>query len=221
LEGNVEYVDIAIGYNKTFYFGALGGFRQDAFLNEAKRSLIANYSLKSGQSLENITFDIKTTTFGAFQRIEVIALADVVQKENKNQITYSENYLKLLSPKNPKSQNFFAINENVVTYKANLKTYRIVGFHKNKAVLFNFSKNGAFNITRRKYVDLFKKENCDEVFKQIGFTVNDSVFRLKQPTFPSEQPVSGKVLAVNRAFSIVVFAGDTIKCENDFIYKKN
>jgi len=38
LEGDVEYVDIPVAYNKTGYFAGMGGLKQDAFLNEAKRS---------------------------------------------------------------------------------------------------------------------------------------------------------------------------------------
>jgi len=220
-EGKTEFIDVAVGYNKMVYFAGMGGLRQDAFLNEAKRSLIANYPLKTGQSFENLSLDLKTTVFGAFQRVEVIVIADVVQQETANEITYSENYLKMLARKNPKTNDIFKLQEQIAVMYDFVKPeyYKIIGFQKNKAILFSYSKNGTINISKKKCKKLYKLEKSEELTKLFGFSPNDSVTRLREPSFPSNTPLDGKVIAMKKKLSLVVFEKDTVICNNVNLYK--
>jgi hypothetical protein len=218
----VEYVDIAVGYNKVRYFAGIGGFRQDVFINEVKRSLIANYPLKPNQTIENISIDIKETNFALFQRVEIIAVADVVQSEVNNQVTYSKKYEQLLHLKNPTQFNYFIINQNVQTIKSKsrIKNYRIVGFEKRKAVLLSFSKkNGSINITRKRYNKLFKRDNNSEVKNRMKHELNDSVVREMEKHHTSNTILNGKIIAVSPKKSLVVFGTDTLIYLNSYLYK--
>jgi hypothetical protein len=218
----VEYVDIAVGYNKVHYFFGIGGFRQDAFINEVKRTLIANYPLKSNQTLENISVDIKKTHFVLFKRIEIIAVADVLQREINNQISYTKEYEQILHLKNPIQFNYFVINQNVQTIKSKsrIKNYRIVGFEKRKAILLSFSKkNGSINISRKRYNKLFKRENNSEVKNRMKHEVNDSVVREMEKHHTSNTVLNGKIIAVSPKKSLVVFGTDTLIYSNSYLYK--
>ena len=220
---NVEFVDIAIGYNRTNYFAGIGGYRQDAFLNEVKRSLMANYSLKPNQTFENISVDIKTTTFALFQRVELIAIADVVQYEKLNQVTYGENYQRILNAKNPKEFKFIHLNEDVSTIKSKnkIKDFKVIGFEKRKAVLFNFSKNGTINISRKNYSKLFKYENHNDLIQKTKFGINDSVMREMEKNHTSNTILNGKIIAVSSKKSLVAFGKDTLIYRNSSLYKND
>lgn len=217
----VEYVDIAVGYNKVRYFAGIGGFRQDVFINEVKRTLIANYPLKPNQTLENISVDIKKTHFVLFKRIEIIAVADVVQRELNNQISYTKKYEKFLHSKNPKQFKYFMINENVSTIKSKskIKNYRVIGFEKRKVILFNFSNNQTFNISKKKYSKLFRYENNNGIVTKMKFEVNDSVMREMEKYHTSTTILNGKIIATSFKESLVTFGKDTLIYQNTSLYK--
>ncbi|MBU3658928.1 MAG: hypothetical protein FGM14_03590 [Flavobacteriales bacterium] len=219
--GNTEYVDIAIGYNKVGYFAGMGGRKQDAFLNEAKRSLMANYELGPNQSFENISVDVKTTFFGVFQRVEVIAIADVVQKETNGTITYSDNYKQLLITRNPKTKAHLKLNEKALVISGDLtiKNYLVVGFYKDKAVLFDYAENGTINITKKKVNELYTFQPTEELTKAVGFTVGDSVSREFQQSYTSGTTLEGQVIAMNKRMSLVDFGGEKIMYNSKNLYK--
>jgi len=101
---------------------------------------MANYTLEANQNFENISVDIKTTIFGVFQRVEVIAIADVVQKATNGKITYSDRYQELLVLRNPKQYKYLEVNTTVSLTREKFETtdYKLIGFDINKVVLFNF-----------------------------------------------------------------------------------
>jgi len=218
---NVEFVDIAIGYNRTNYFAGIGGYCQDAFFNEVKRSLVANYSLKPNQTLENISVDIKTTSFLLFQRVELIAIADVVQHEKINKVEFSENYKQILNAKNPKEFKSFRLNEKVSIIESSdkIKDFKVIGFEKRKAVLFNFSKTGTINISKKNYSKLYKYENHKELLQITKFGINDSIVREMREDDTTNTILDGKVIAISYKKSLVVFGKDTLIYKNSGLYK--
>lgn len=82
VKNNFKIVSTIEGKAKATYILGIGGNLREGLVNEAKRNMYSNYSLKENQNLTNITTDIKRTYFIfplLFMSQNVIVSADIIQ----------------------------------------------------------------------------------------------------------------------------------------------
>lgn len=162
----VEYVDIAVGYSSTQYFFGIGGLKKDGLINEAKRNLYLSYPLRPGQSFENLTLDQKRTIIFPYQKLETIIVADVVERDTNQMITYGKNYLDLQNKSNPYKKSYFKLNNEVAFSLSNNVTTpifngKIVRLKESSAIIFYINEAGSFKIKNVQYTKLFKSGKND------------------------------------------------------------
>ena len=194
----IEFVDIAIGYSSISYFLGIGGFSNDAFINEAKRNMYLSNPLKNGQSFENTTLDIKTTVIGPYKKIEAIVIADIIEGDTTNKISYSSNYIKLYK-NNIKNIHFLSLNENVVfndTLSCNYRG-RIIKFNYSSATVFTTDINGSIIIKKVHYSEIYKVNNLIELEKKLGFHKGEKITFPKDSNSEQIQLIDGEIIALN------------------------
>jgi hypothetical protein len=194
-----EFVDIAIGYSSVSYFLGIGGFSNDAFINEAKRNMFLSNPLKNGQSFENTTLDIKTTVIGPYKKVEAIVIADIVEGDTTNKVSYSSNYVKLYK-NNIKNIHFLSLNENVVFSDTTISNYRgrIIKLNYSSATIFTTDINGSIVIKKMNYADIYKYNNLDELEKKVGFHKGEKItFNKESNTDQATQQIDGEIIALN------------------------
>lgn len=199
----VEYVDIATGYSKVSYFLGMGGMGKEALINQAKRNIYATYPLKPGQSFENMTINEKTTIFFPFVKKEILAVADVAQRDTMFSVTYSTNYLSMTT--NPSDNlSFFKENEAVVIYDRELNTAlqgRIIRCNNTNAKVFVIFNSGACKNKTYGLTNVFKKEQPKSFGDDI--MVGDSVMYTKI-TEVGKLTQEGKVIGINSTKALIV-----------------
>ena len=82
VKNNFKIISTIEGKSTATYILGIGGNLRNGLVNEAKRNMYSNYTLKENQNLTNITTDIKVTFFIfpiLFMRKNVIVSADVIQ----------------------------------------------------------------------------------------------------------------------------------------------
>lgn len=78
-QNNFEIVKFAKGDVATTKIFGLGGLSKNAMVAEAKEELLANYPLKDGQTLANMTVDFKTSVYFMVVITKVTVTADIVE----------------------------------------------------------------------------------------------------------------------------------------------
>jgi hypothetical protein len=91
---NFKIITTIEGKSQAVYILGIGGNYADGLVNEAKKNMYINYTLKSNQNLTNITTDIKKTYFILpllYMSQTVIVSADVIQFYSNNNNLIEEN----------------------------------------------------------------------------------------------------------------------------------
>lgn len=78
-QNNFKMVRYAKGDVATTKILGLGGLSKNAMVAEAKEELLANYPLKEGQALANMTVDFKTSVYIIVVVTKVTVTADIVE----------------------------------------------------------------------------------------------------------------------------------------------
>ncbi len=79
-DNNFTYAQKHIsGSAKTTYILGIGGLGKEALVDEAKQNMLANYELKPGQSIANITVNWKTSFFFVVWSAKCTVTADIVE----------------------------------------------------------------------------------------------------------------------------------------------
>jgi hypothetical protein len=75
---NFRVVNFAEGHSQTTHILGIGGLKNPAIVLAAKRDLLENYPLKTGQALANITVDFKRTFFFLGMTTSATVSADII-----------------------------------------------------------------------------------------------------------------------------------------------
>ena len=91
-QGDRIIKNTAIGYSSTSYFLGINDDGRNSIISDAKAQLY-NCKLKENEVFENLTMDIKTTSFLFYFQKEVFITADIVEYPNSNLYSKYENPL--------------------------------------------------------------------------------------------------------------------------------
>ena len=201
----VEYVDIAVGYSKASYFLGFGGLNNGALISQAKSNIYATYPLKPGQSFENMTINEKTTLIYPFMKVEVIAIADVAQRDTSFSITYSPNY-RSMTVEAPTSHYLYKENENVYihTYgNRSISNGKVVASGFSSAKVFSVELPGQYHLQNYNIKNLYKKADIENFENNNNVTIGDSVcFNIDSSIGILKR--EGKVVGVNLTGALII-----------------
>lgn len=179
---NMVYKDVAAGYSRYKYIFSIGGFGNNVPMNDAKKSLLLSSPLKPNQAYQNLTYDIKTTYILPFQKVEIFAIADIVEyPDSSSKATYSKEYCDKMQQNRLLTSGKFNIGEQILfVANGNITSGKIVYLFKNKAVIYYTNSNGKSSFKKLKYTSIFQTEGS--IISQAGnqIHINDDVVYTKQ-----------------------------------------
>jgi hypothetical protein len=91
-----RYEARAQGHSKARYWFGIGGLRQTALVDQAKREMYKSRPLKENEAYVNVTIDIQTTEIIIFSKTEIYISADVINYSPRGDDRYSDEYLHYL-----------------------------------------------------------------------------------------------------------------------------
>lgn len=115
---NFKIVSTVEGTSTAVYILGIGGNYKNGLINEAKKNMYFNFTLKSNQNLTNITTDIKRTYFILpilYMSQTVIVSADVIQFYYDNNNPIEENKI-IVNSKEPSKESSKESNTQSVLY---------------------------------------------------------------------------------------------------------
>ncbi len=208
----VEFTDIAIGYSKVSYFLGFGGLGKDALVNEAKRNLFLSYPLRTNQTFENFTVDFKTTIVWPYRKLEVLVIADVVNRDSSINISYSKNYVNILTKNNNVSIDSFRVAESVAfLYDNKLQQAKIIKLSKSLAYLSFVSNNGTIKIKKVKLKDLFNIGDKAANNFSHNFVIGDKVQYKNVNSSGSYDVKTGTICGLNNKMALIVRENKLLK----------
>jgi hypothetical protein len=93
-DNNFKIVGVGVGESQTSKIIGFGGLSQNALVYEAKKNLYANFPLKPGQALTNITVDFKHENYSwIYTKMKVIVTAEIVDFNPDTIQTPKNNYV--------------------------------------------------------------------------------------------------------------------------------
>lgn len=181
-----KLADIAVGYSKASYFLGLGGLKKDALVNDAKYKLYLSSKLKPGQALENITLNIKTTCIGPYRKREVIVVADVTEGDSLYGMSFSKEYIDMISAIKKKPGNFFLLNDKILfLQKTTLGHGKIIDYNSRNARVFYINSSGSLQVKKMPLSNIFKKDSIAVSQQTYGYSIGDKVsVEIKQNNQP-------------------------------------
>lgn len=179
---NTIYKDVAVGYSQYKYIFNIGGFGNNVPMNDAKKSMLLSSPLKPNQAYQNLTYDIKRTYILPFQKVEIFAIADIVEyPDSSTKAIYSKEYCDKMQQNRLLSSKKFNIGDQIIfVTNGNIASGKIVYLLKNKAVIYYTNCNGKSSFKKLKYTSIFQAEGS--ITSQAGnqIHINDEVVYTKQ-----------------------------------------
>lgn len=202
---NLTYVDMAAGYSKASYFLGLGGLNKDALVNDAKRNLYSSYPLKSGESFDNLTLDVKKTIIGPYSKIETIVIADVVKRDSNFRISYQPGYSTWLNRKKMNGKNDLVQNEKILISVRNFSysQARIISLNMNSATVFFMDENGSVKVKNILYNSIYKTEHLDSLESKTKLKIGSKVRISARDNTGLYKNFNGTVIGMNKDDAMV------------------
>jgi hypothetical protein len=202
-----EYVDIAVGYSKISSFMGIGGAKNDALVNQAKRNLFITNTLENGQSFENLTLDMKTTLFWPYKKVEAMVTADVVERETSTKINYNQYYKDFNSKNCCSAKNYISLSESVLFYDNKGVEFpgRVVKIGDSRVTLFYVDAEGEIRIQNVGYENVFKINNLDALQSKVGFKLGESIKYSFKNSNGKLSEIEGVIVGLNSNYAKVKF----------------
>jgi hypothetical protein len=177
-----EYVDMAFGYSTCMYFLGLGGIGKGALISQSKAKLYSSYDLQPGQSFENLTLNTKFTIVGPYSKFEVLAVADILQRDTSFVVSYNKNYIDMLGKPSLDKTYMFDENEVVkVLDEVSKKVFpaRILKVGNRKSKIILLSGIDSFKVQKCANNNLFKLKPLQNFRIKNDIQLGDTVFYSK------------------------------------------
>jgi len=186
-DANFNVVGMAVGTAKTQHIVGIGGLSKDALILEAKRNLYANYPLKKGQALANVTVDMKRSMFPFVFKTLATVSADVIDFNTvANDSLFSEVNKFICQPD---KKSIYSNNEKVI-YKKKEQFYTayILDNGVKKSTILMENDQGIFKVRTVSNAKIFSFKEKNSYKYSLG-----EVIRFMH----NETMMSGKIKAIN------------------------